>query len=115
MGFFTNTGALKEGEIILSDDRRHLYRVTEGELTEYEKIVAPPGNPDLWEPNQKRGVSVYDVLKKVIYGYNIYIDKWDIYDIDQIYNENNNIDLTALNKLLNFYESINEYEVKYIY
>ena len=88
MGYFANIGALKEGEIILSDDRHHLYQVTEGEFTEYEKIPSEycrhldteneltkckihvsPSNPNSWEQEPKRGVSVYDVLKKVIYGY----------------------------------------------
>ena len=81
MGYFANIGALNEGEIILSDDRRHLYRVTEGELTEYEKIVAPPGNPDLWEPNQKRGVAVYDSIKQVAYLYDRVKNIWELCDM----------------------------------
>ena len=37
MGFFTNTGALKEGEIVLSSDHRHLYRIMEGKFVELKK------------------------------------------------------------------------------
>ena len=81
MGFFTNTGALNEGEIILSKDRRHLYQVAEGKLTEYEKIIVPPDNQDLWPPGQKRGVLQYDSMKNVMYKYNIDSNVWDEYDI----------------------------------
>ena len=50
MGFFTNTGALKEGEIVLSSNHRHLYLIVEGKPVEFEKIRVPPGNPNLWVP-----------------------------------------------------------------
>ena len=39
MGFFTNTGALKEGEIVLSSDHRHLYLIVEGKPVEFEKYA----------------------------------------------------------------------------
>ena len=81
MGFFTNTGALNEGEIILSKDRRHLYQVAESKLTECEKIIVPFDNQDLWQPSQKRGVLQYDPMKKVMYKYNIDSNVWDEYDI----------------------------------
>ena len=81
MGFFTNTGALKEGEIILSKDYRHLYQVAEGKLTECEKIIVPPDNQDLWPPGRKRGVLQYDPMKKVMYKYNIDSNVWDEYNI----------------------------------
>ena len=81
MGFFANTGALKEGEIILSKDRRHLYQVAESKLTEYEKIIVPSDNQDLFPPGQKRGVLQYDSMKNVMYKYNIDSNVWDEYDI----------------------------------
>ena len=103
MGFFTNTGALNEGEIILSKDRRHLYQVTKGKLTEYEKIIVHSGNQDLWQPDQKHGVLQWDSMKKVMYQYNIDLNVWDEYDISldnefdmllKTYEENNTIKYT---------------------
>lgn len=81
MGFFTNTGASKEGEIVLSCDLHHLYQITEGKPVEFEKIRVPPGNPNLWVPGQKQGVSIYDMSKGVAYVYNIDSDIWDILDL----------------------------------
>ena len=98
MGFFTNTGALNEGEIILSKDRRQLYQVTESKLTECEKIIVPSGNQDLWQPGQKRGVLQYDSMKNVMYKYNIDSNVWDEYDIS--------LD-NAFDMLLKLYEEIN--------
>ena len=37
MGFFTNAGASKDGEIVLSSDHRHLYRIMEGKFVELKK------------------------------------------------------------------------------
>ena len=76
MGFFTNTGALKEGEIVLSCDRHHLYQIVEGKPVEFERIRVPPGNPKLWVSGQKHGVSVYDTPKDIVYVYNIDADIW---------------------------------------
>ena len=76
MGFFTNTRTLNEGEIILSDDRRHLYQIVEGKPVEFERIRVPPGNPKLWVPGQKHGVSVYDIPKDIVYVYSIDADMW---------------------------------------
>ena len=83
MGFFANAGAQNEGEIVLSADRHHLYRVVKGKFIEIKKILTPPGNPKLWEPGQKRGVSIFDVPKRVAYVYNIDEDIWiSVYDYD---------------------------------
>ena len=98
MGFFTNTGALNEGEIILSKDRRHLYQVTKDKLIECEKIIVPSDNQDLWPPGQKRGVLQYDSMKKVMYKYNIDSNAWDEYDIS--------LD-NAFDMLLKLHEEIN--------
>ena len=104
MGFFTNTGALNEGEIILSKDRRHLYQVTKDKLIECEKIIVPPDNrlsadnQDLWSSGQKRGVLQYDSMKKVMYKYNIDSNAWDEYDIS--------LD-NAFDMLLKLHEEIN--------
>ena len=98
MGFFTNSGALNEGEIILSKDRRHLYQVAKSKLTECEKIIAPSDNQDLWPPGQKRGVLQYDSMKKVMYKYNIDSNAWDEYDIS--------LD-NAFDMLLKLHEEIN--------
>ena len=98
MGFFTNIGALNEGEIILSKDRCHLYQVAEGKLTECEKIIVPSDNQDLWQAGQKRGVLQYDSMKKVMYKYNIDSNVWDEYDIS--------LD-NAFDMLLKLYEEIN--------
>ena len=87
MGFFTNTGALNEGEIILSKDRHHLYQVVEGKLIECEKIIVPSDNQDLsdnhdlWQPGQKCGILQYDSMRKVMYNYNIVSNVWDEYDL----------------------------------
>ena len=81
MGFFTHTGASKEGEIVLSCDRHHLYQIVEDKPVEFEKIRVPPGNPNLWVPGQKQGVSIYDMSKGVAYVYNIDSDIWDILDL----------------------------------
>ena len=85
MGFFTNIRTLKEGEIILSDDHRHLYQITEGKLSEYRKINTPPGNPNLWVPGQKRGSSIYDSTKQIMYIYNIEADMWGALDTVQLH------------------------------
>ena len=85
MGFFTNTGALKEGEIVLSSDHRHLYLIVEGKPVEFEKIRVPPGNPKLWVPGQKQGVSIYDKSKGVAYVYNIDSNMWDALDTTQLH------------------------------
>ena len=98
MGFFTNTGVTKEGEIVLSKDRRHLYQVAKSKLTEYEKIIVPPDNQDLWQPGQKRGVLQYDSMKNVMYKYNIDSNVWDEYDISLN---------SAFDMLLKLYEEIN--------
>lgn len=81
MGFFTNSGDLNEGEIILSKDCHHLYRVVEGKLTEYEKIIVSPGPR---KPSQKRGVAVYDSIKQVAYIYDIVKDIWELCDMPHI-------------------------------
>lgn len=100
MGYFANIGALNEGEIILSKDRRHLYQVVESKLIECEKIIVPSDNQDLWPPGQKRGVLQYDSVKKVMYKYNIDSNIWDKYDISL---DNDN----AFDMLLKLYEEIN--------
>ena len=100
MGFFTNIGALNEGETILSKDRRHLYQVVESKLTECEKIIVLSDNQDLWQPGQKRGVLQYDSTKQVMYKYNMDSNTWDEYDISL---DNDN----AFNTLLELCEEIN--------
>ena len=85
MGFFTNTRTLKEGEIILSGDRQHLYQITEGKPVEFKKILTPPGNPDLWVPGQKHCASIYDSTKQIMYIYNIEADTWGVLDTIQLH------------------------------
>ena len=75
MGFFTNTGALKEGEIVLSSDHRHLYRIMEGKFVEFKKRLTSI-IPNFWKPGQEPGDSVYDSTKRVMYIYNIEKDIW---------------------------------------
>ena len=110
MGFFTNSGALKEGEIVLSSDRHHLYQVVEGKLTEYEKILTPPGNPNLWIPGQKRGSSIYDMSKGVIYVYNIDAGIWSVHDTSRLCTSHMNGDLNSLafSELSKLFESVND-------
>ena len=75
MGFFTNTGALKEGEIVLSSDHRHLYRIMEGKFVEFKKRLTSI-IPNFWKPGQEPCESVYDSTKKIIYNYNTEDDLW---------------------------------------
>lgn len=112
MGFFTNTGALKEGEIVLSSDHRHLYLIVEGKPVEFEKIRVPPGNPKLWVPGQKQGVSIYDKSKGVAYVYNIDSDIWDILDL--VHLKKDDADSYTLNVLRNFYDTVDRYTLNII-
>lgn len=107
MGFFINSGALKEGEIILSDGRHHLYQVIEGKLTEYKKIITPPGDSKLWIPNQKLGVKVYDLPKSVVYIYNIDVNIWDVLDLIKV--KKGEVDSYTLNIMRNFYDTIDKF------
>lgn len=107
MGFFTNTGALKEGEIILSCNRHHLYQITEGKPVEFERIRVPSGNPKLWRPGQKYGVSVYDTPKEIIYVYNIDADIWDVLDLVQL--QKGDVDSYTRNILRNFYDTVDKH------
>ena len=83
MGFFTNTGALKEGEIVLSCDHRHLYRIMEGKFVEFKKRLTSI-IPNFGKPGQEPGDSVYDSTKRVMYVYNIDTDIWDVLDLVQL-------------------------------
>lgn len=112
MGFFTNTGALKEGEIVLSSNHRHLYLIVEGKPVEFEKIRVPPGNPKLWVPGQKQGVSIYDMSKGVAYVYNIDSDIWDILDL--VHLKKDDADSYTLNILQNFYDTVDRYTLNII-
>lgn len=112
MGFFTNTRAQKEGEIILSDDRHHLYRVVKGKFIEIKKILTPPGNPKLWEPGQKHGMSVYDIPKEIVYVYNIDAGIWDVLDLDQL--KKDDADSYALDIMQNLYNIIDKYTINSI-
>lgn len=112
MGFFTNTGASKEGEIVLSCDRHHLYLIVEGKPVEFEKIRVPPGNPNLWVPGQKQGVSIYDMSKGVAYVYNIDSDIWDILDL--VHLKKDDADSYTLNILRNFYDTVDKYTLNTI-
>ena len=112
MGFFTNTGASKEGEIVLSCDRHHLYLITKGKPVEFEKIRVPPGNPNLWVPGQKQGVSIYDMSKGVAYVYNIDSDIWDILDL--VHLKKDDADSYTLNILQNFYDTVDRYTLNII-
>ena len=107
MGFFTNTGALKEGEIVLSCDRHHLYQIVEGKSVEFERIRVPPGNPKLWVPGQKQGVTIYDMSKGVVYVYNIDSDMWDKLEYGS-YNSDIS-DLNAYNAVLKLYKSLDKF------
>ena len=111
MGFFTNTGALKEGEIILSCNRHHLYQITEGKPVEFERIRVQ-GNPKLWRPGQKYGVSVYDTPKEIIYVYNIDADIWDVLDLVQL--QKGDVDSYTLNILRNFYDTVDKHTLNSI-
>lgn len=75
MGFFTNIGALNEGEIILSKDRRHLYKIIEGKSVEFKKRYTSDISK-FWKPGQEPGESIYDSTKKIIYEYNTEDDLW---------------------------------------
>lgn len=75
MGFFTNIGALNEGEIVLSKDRRHLYKIIEGKFVEFKKRCTS-NIPNFWKPGQEPGESVFDSMKKIIYEYNTEDDLW---------------------------------------
>ena len=75
MGFFTNTGTLNEGEIVLSSDHHHLYKIIEGKFVEFKKRYTS-AIPNFWKPGQEPGESVYDSTKKIIYNYNIEEDIW---------------------------------------
>ena len=75
MGFFTNTGALNEGEIVLSSDHRHLYKIIKGKFVEFQKRYTSV-IPNFWKPGQEPGESVYDSTKKIIYKYNTEDDLW---------------------------------------
>ena len=104
MGFFTNSGALKEGEIVLSGDRRQLYQIIKGKFIEFKKILTPPGNPKLWVPGQQLGASIFDSTKQEVYVYNIEKGVWDemkygSYDTSYI------SDLNAYNAVLKLYEA----------
>ena len=112
MGFFTNTGALKEGEIILSRNRHHLYQITEGKPVEFERIRVPSGNAKLWRPGQKYGVSVYDTPKEIVYVYNIDTDIWDVLDLVQL--QKGDADSYTLNILRNFYDTVDKHTLNSI-
>ena len=112
MGFFTNTGALKEGEIVLSCDRHHLYQIAEGKHVEFERIRVPPGNPKLWVAGQKHGVSVYDTPKEIVYVYNIDTDIWDVLDLVQL--QKGDADSYTLNILRNFYDTVDKHTLNSI-
>ena len=104
MGFFTNIGALKEGEIVLSGDHQHLYKIIEGKSVEFERIRVPSGNPKLWVPGQQIGASIFDSTKQVVYIYNIEKGVWDkmkygSYDTSYI------SDLNAYNAVLKLHEA----------
>lgn len=75
MGFFANTGALKEGEIVLSCDRHHLYLIVEGKPVEFEKRCTS-NIPNFWKPGQEFGETVYDSTKEILYKYNTEDDLW---------------------------------------
>lgn len=81
MGFFTNTGALNEGEIVLSSDHHHLYKIIEGKFAEFQKRCTSV-KPNFWKPGQEPGESVYDSTKKIVYKYNTEDDLWiEFYNI----------------------------------
>ena len=115
MGFFTNTGALKEGEIILSCNRHHLYQITEGKPVEFERIRVQD-NPKLWRPGQKYGVTVYDTPKEIIYVYNIDADIWDVLDLVQlqVQLQKGDVDSYTLNILRNFYDTVDKHTLNSI-
>lgn len=75
MGFFINNGATKEGEIVLSKDRRHLYQIVEGKFVEFKKRYTSDISK-FWKPEQEPGESVFDSTKKIIYKYNTEDDLW---------------------------------------
>lgn len=75
MGFFTNNGATKEGEIVLSKDRRHLYQIVEGKFVEFKKRYTSDISK-FWKPGQEPSESVFDSTKKIIYKYNTEDDLW---------------------------------------
>lgn len=75
MGFFTNIGALNEGEIVLSKDRHHLYKIIEGKSVEFKKRCTSDISK-FWKPGQEPGESIYDSTKKIIYEYNTEDDLW---------------------------------------
>ena len=112
MGFFTNTGALKEGEIVLSCDSHHLYQIVEGKPVEFERIRVPPGNPKLWVSGQKHGASVYDTPKDIVYVYNIDTDIWDVLDLVQL--KKGDADSYTLNILRNFYDTVDKHTLNSI-
>ena len=112
MGFFTNTGTLKEGEIVLSCDRHHLYQIVEGKSVEFERIRVPSGNPKLWRPGQKYGVSVYDTPKEIVYVYNIDADIWDVLDLVQL--KKGDADSYTLNIMRNFYDTVDKHTLNSI-
>lgn len=75
MGFFTNNGVTKEGEIVLSKDRRHLYQIVEGKFVEFKKRYTSDISK-FWKPGQEPGETVYDSTKKIMYEYNTEDDLW---------------------------------------
>ena len=84
MGYFANIGALKEGEIILSDNRHHLYQIVEGKFVEFKKRFTP-AIPDLWRPGREPGALVYDSTKDIMYKYNTEKDMWGALDTTQMH------------------------------
>ena len=111
MGFFANTGALKEGEIVLSSDHRHLYRIMEGKFVEFKKRLTSI-IPNFWKPGQEPGDSVYDSTKRVMYVYNIDTDIWDVLDLVQL--QKGDADSYTLNILRNFYDTVDKHTLNSI-
>ena len=107
MGFFTNSGALKEKDIILSDDHQHLYQIIKGKCVEFKKILTPPGNPNLWVPGQQLGTSIFDSTKQVVYIYNIEKGIWEELEYGS-YNNDYISNLNAYNAVLKLYEAVDK-------
>lgn len=102
MGFFTNIGALKEGEITLSDDCRHLYRIAKDKIIEIKKTITNSIT------NQKCSISIPDISKRVIYVYNIDADIWDIQNMNPM-----DIDFYKMYST-NIYGTYGTYSINYI-